>query len=150
MAGSVNKVHLIGNLGADPEIRSTNTGAKIATLSVATSEAWKDKATGEKKEQTEWHRVVIFSDNTAKFAEQYLKKGAKVFIEGKIVTRKWHDDKAGVDRWSTEIVVSGFNHQVLSLERASGDRAPVAPESDAPSGAPASNGRREIDDDIPF
>ena len=150
MAGSVNKVHLIGNLGADPEIRSTNTGAKIATLSVATSEAWKDKATGEKKEQTEWHRVVIFSDNTAKFAEQYLKKGAKVFIEGKIVTRKWRDDKAGVDRWSTEIVVSNFNHQVLSLDRSPSDRAPTAPENDAPTGAPVSAGRKDHDDEIPF
>ncbi|HRF08522.1 MAG TPA: single-stranded DNA-binding protein [Xanthobacteraceae bacterium] len=149
MAGSVNKVILIGNLGQDPEIRATNDGRKIATLSVACSERWKDKNTGEQKEHTEWIRVVVFAEGSAKFAEQYLRKGAKVYVEGKYVTRKWTDDK-GVDRWSTEVQVSGFSHQLSSLERAKGDRAPNAPDDEAPSGAPATKGKAPIDDDIPF
>lgn len=147
MAGSVNKAILIGNLGRDPEIRKTNDGRPIATLSVATSESWKDKATGERKERTEWHRVVVFSEGAAGFAEAYLRKGAKVYVEGKIVTRKWTDDKQ-IERYSTEIQVSGFNHELKSLDRAKGERAPDA---DAPEGPPArTGGRTDLDDDIPF
>ena len=108
MAGSVNKVILVGNLGKDPEIRRTQDGRAIANLSVATSESWRDKATGERKEKTEWHRVVIFSEPLAKVAEQYLKKGAKVYIEGQLQTRKW-TDQAGVEKYSTEVVLQGFN-----------------------------------------
>src|ERR1700693_5681469 len=108
MAGSVNKVILIGNLGADPEIRRTQDGRPIANLRVATSESWKDENTGERREKTEWHRVVIFSAGLAKIAEQYLKKGSKVYLEGQLQTRKW-TDKENVERCSTEVVLQGFN-----------------------------------------
>src|SRR5215475_13305337 len=115
MAGSVNKVILVGNLGKDPEIRRTQDGRPIANLSVATSEQWRDKATGERKEKTEWHRVVIFSEGLAKVAEQYLKKGAKVYIEGQLQTRKWTDN-AGVEKYSTEVVLQGFNSNLTMLD----------------------------------
>src|SRR5260370_586030 len=119
MAGSVNKVILIGNLGADPEIRRTQDGRPIANLRVATSESWRDKATGERKEKTEWHRVVIFNEGLCKIAEQYLKKGAKVYLEGALQTRKWQD-QSGQDRYSTEVVLQGFNSQLTMLDRAGG------------------------------
>src|ERR1700759_3457019 len=106
MAGSVNKVILVGNLGKDPEVRRLQNGNPVVNLSVATSESWRDKATGERKERTEWHRVVIFSEGLAKVAEQYLKKGAKVYIEGALQTRKW-TDQAGVEKYSTEVVLQG-------------------------------------------
>src|ERR1700759_3098392 len=115
MAGSVNKVILVGNLGKDPEIRRTQDGRPIANLSVATSETWRDKATGERKEKTEWHRVVIFSEGLAKVAEQYQKKGAKVYLEGALQTRKWQD-KDEQDRYSTEIVLQGFNSTLTMLD----------------------------------
>ena len=108
MAGSVNKVILVGNLGKDPEIRRTQDGRPIANLRIATSETWRDKATGERKEKTEWHRVVIFNEGLCKVAEQYLKKGAKVYIEGQLQTRKW-TDQSGVEKYSTEVVLQGFN-----------------------------------------
>ena len=111
MAGSVNKVILIGNLGADPEIRRTQDGRPIANLRVATSESWRDKATGERKEKTEWHRVVIFNEGLCRIAEQYLKKGSKVYLEGQLQTRKWQD-KDGQDKYSTEVVLQGFNSQL--------------------------------------
>src|SRR5712671_4788726 len=114
MAGSVNKVILVGNLGKDPEIRRTQDGRPIANLSVATSESWRDKNTGERKEKTEWHRVVIFNEGLAKVAEQYLKKGAKVLIEGKIETRKWEKD--GIERYSTEVILTGFGCTLLMLD----------------------------------
>lgn len=118
MAGSLNRAELIGNLGSDPEVRTTNNGSKVVTLSVATSESWKDKSTGEKVEKTEWHRVVIFggvdSDGLAGVAEQYLKKGSKVYVEGQIKTRKWQD-QSGQDRYSTEIVLSGRNAGLILL-----------------------------------
>src|SRR5258708_1555811 len=119
MAGSVNKVILIGNLGADPEIRRTQDGRPIANLRVATSESWRDKATGERKEKTEWHRVVIFNEGLCKIAEQYLKKGAKVYLEGALQTRKWQG-QSGQDRYSTEVVVQGSNSQPAMLDRAGG------------------------------
>ena len=119
MAGSVNKVILIGNLGKDPEIRRTQDGRPIANLSVATSENWRDKATGERKEKTEWHRVVIFSEGLCRVAEQYLKKGAKVYLEGSLQTRKY-TDKDGVEKYSTEVVLQNFNSTLVMLDRAGG------------------------------
>src|SRR6201984_1733016 len=119
MAGSVNKVILIGNLGADPEIRRTQDGRPIANLRIATSETWRDKATGERKEKTEWHRVVIFNEGLSKIAEQYLKKGAKVYLEGALQTRKWQD-QSGQERYTTEVVLQGFNSALTMLDRAGG------------------------------
>jgi single-strand DNA-binding protein len=119
MAGSVNKVILIGNLGKDPEIRRTQDGRPIANLSVATSESWRDKNTGERREKTEWHRVVIFNEGLAKIAEQYLKKGSKVYLEGALQTRKWQD-QSGQDRYSTEVVLQGFNAQLTMLDTRAG------------------------------
>src|SRR5215210_2952146 len=119
MAGSVNKVILVGNLGKDPEIRRTQDGRPIANLSVATSESWRDKATGERKEKTEWHRVVIFNEGLCRVAEQYLKKGAKVYLEGQLQTRKWQD-KDGQDKYSTEVVLQGFNSTLVMLDGRAG------------------------------
>jgi single-strand DNA-binding protein len=119
MAGSVNKVILIGNLGADPEIRRTQDGRPICNLSIATSENWRDKVTGERREKTEWHRVVIFSEPLCKVAEQYLRKGAKVYIEGALQTRKWQD-QSGQDKYSTEVVLQGFNGQMTMLDGRAG------------------------------
>jgi len=115
MAGSVNKVILVGNLGKDPEIRRTQDGRPIANLSLATSESWRDKATGERKDKTEWHRVVIFNENLCKIAEQYLKKGMKVYVEGQLQTRKWQD-QSGQEKYSTEVVLQGFSGQLTMLE----------------------------------
>ncbi|MEQ1718426.1 MAG: single-stranded DNA-binding protein [Hyphomicrobium sp.] len=121
MAGSVNKVILVGNVGKDPEIRRTQDGRPIANLSLATSESWRDKATGERKEKTEWHRVVIFSEPLCKVVEQYVKKGSKLYIEGALQTRKW-TDQAGVEKYSTEVVLQGFNGSLTMLDGASGGR----------------------------
>ena len=161
MAGSVNKVILVGNLGKDPEIRRTQDGRPIANLSVATSESWRDKATGERKEKTEWHRVVIFNEGLCKVAEQYLKKGAKVYLEGALQTRKW-TDKDGVEKYSTEVVLQGFNSQLTMLDgRGGGGDAfglcPAAAISARPASAAAhasprwrGGGRSDMDDEIPF
>lgn len=159
MSGSVNKVILVGNLGADPEIRRTNDGRAIANLRVATSETWKDKATGERKERSEWHRVVIFSEPLAKVAEQYLKKGAKVYIEGQLQTRKW-EDQQGVERYSTEVVLQGFNSQLVMLgdkrqdggsaEREEPNRYADASGSSGFGRGPAPSLNDELDDEIPF
>jgi single-strand DNA-binding protein len=115
MAGSVNKVILVGNLGADPEVKRMPSGEAIVNLSVATSETWRDKQSGERKEKTEWHRVVIFNENIAKVAEQYLKKGSKVYLEGQLQTRKWQD-KTGADRYSTEIVLQRYRGEMTLLD----------------------------------
>ena len=115
MAGSVNKVILVGNLGADPEIRSLNSGDRVANLRIATSETWRDRSSGERKEKTEWHRVVIFNDNLVKVAEQYLRKGSKVYIEGAIQTRKW-TDQSGQEKYSTEIVLQKFRGELTMLD----------------------------------
>lgn len=115
MAGSVNKVILVGNLGADPEIRNLQDGRPVCNLRLATSESWRDKSSGERKERTEWHRVVIFNEGLCRIAEQYLKKGAKIYIEGQIQTRKWQD-QSGQDRYSTEIVLQGFNSTLTMLD----------------------------------
>jgi single-strand DNA-binding protein len=161
MAGSVNKVILIGNLGADPEIRRTADGRPVANLRVATNESWRDKNTGERRERTEWHRVVIFSEGLAKIAEQYLKKGSKVYLEGQLQTRKWQD-KEGQDRWTTEVVLQGFNSQLTMLDaRGGGDDAFEGPGSDFGATGPMSGPRRpaavgaggrrdDMDDEIPF
>ena len=163
MAGSVNKVILVGNLGKDPEIRRTQDGRPIANLSVATSESWRDKATGERKEKTEWHRVVIFNEGLCKIAEQYLKKGAKVYIEGALQTRKW-TDQAGVDKYSTEVVLQGFNSNLTMLDgrsggaggsfgtdESSGDFGSGGPSGATPRRAVAAGARNsDMDDDIPF
>ena len=163
MAGSVNKVILIGNLGADPEIKRTQDGRPIANLRIATSDTWRDKATGERKEKTEWHRVVIFSEGLCKIAEQYLKKGAKVYIEGQLQTRKW-TDQAGVEKYSTEVVLQGFNSTLTMLdgrggggsfgadEGGGGDFGVGGPSSAPPRRAVAAGGGRssDMDDDIPF
>jgi single-strand DNA-binding protein len=117
MSGSVNKAILVGSLGKDPEIRTTQDGRKIANLSVATSESWKDKNTGERKEKTEWHRVSIMNDGLAKVAESYLKKGSKVYLEGQIQTRKWVNQATGQDRYSTEVVVQGFGGTLVMLSK---------------------------------
>jgi single-strand DNA-binding protein len=166
MAGSVNKVILIGNLGADPEVRRTQDGRPIVNLRVATTESWRDKATSERKERTEWHRVVIFNENLCKVAEQYLKKGSKIYLEGQLQTRKWQDPQ-GQDRYSTEVVLQNFNGTLVMLDRAGGGGGGFGADegggSDfgsssaggrvAPARQPAmaSVGKREdMDDEIPF
>ncbi|MFX0544387.1 single-stranded DNA-binding protein [Roseovarius sp. S1116L3] len=115
MAGSVNKVIIIGNLGRDPEVRTFQNGGKVCNLRIATSETWKDKSTGERREKTEWHSVAIFNEGLVRIAEQYLKKGSKVYIEGQLQTRKWQD-QSGQDRYSTEIVLQGFNGTLTMLD----------------------------------
>jgi single-strand DNA-binding protein len=165
MAGSVNKVILIGNLGADPEIRRTQDGRPIANLRIATSDSWKDKSTGERKEKTEWHRVVIFNENLCRIAEQYLKKGSKVFIEGALQTRKWQD-QSGQDRYSTEVVLQGFRGELTLLDsRGSGagssggdyggddagsDFGSPGPTRRVPATVGARGGSADMDDEIPF
>jgi single-strand DNA-binding protein len=179
MAGSVNKVILIGNLGADPEIRRTQDGRPIANLRIATSESWRDKNSGERKEKTEWHSVVIFNEGLCKVAEQYLKKGSTVYVEGQLQTRKWQD-QSGADRYSTEVVLQGFNGNLTMLGgRGDGGAASrggndfggdsyggggydggygsPAPSRGGSSGgasrsgsAPSGGFSRDLDDDIPF
>ncbi len=153
MAGSVNKVILIGNLGADPEIRQTQDGRPIANLRIATSESWKDRNTGERKERTEWHRVVIFSEGLARIAEQYLKKGSKVYIEGQLQTRKWQD-RDGNDRYTTEIVLQGFNSTLTMLDGRSDNQGGGYSGAQGGSSSPSSNAPAfeggNVDDDIPF
>lgn len=164
MAGSVNKVILIGYLGADPDIRRTQGGNVIANMRVATSESWRDRTSGERREKTEWHTVVIFNEALAKIAEQYLKKGAHVYIEGKLQTRKWQD-QSGADRYSTEIVLNGFDATLTMLGGNPSNRPPSADSPDdyghsrdsttrsagTRASPPASgNFSRDLDDDIPF
>jgi len=155
MAGSVNKVILIGNLGKDPEIRRTQDGRPIGNLRIATSDTWRDKATGERREKTEWHSVVIFNENLCKIAEQYLKKGSKVFVEGQLQTRKWQD-QSGQDRYSTEVVLQGFNGNLTMLDgRAGGSGMQENGQADygGASKAGASKGGgfdKQLDDEIPF
>jgi single-strand DNA-binding protein len=147
MAGSVNKVILVGNLGRDPEVRRMTSGEPIVNLSVATSESWRDKTSGERKEKTEWHRVVIFNENLAKIAEQYLRKGSKVYLEGQLTTRKW-TDKDGQEKYSTEVVLNRFRGEMVLLD-ARGEGGGTARVSGS-SEAPASFDRSEMDDEIPF
>ena len=152
---SVNKVILVGNLGNDPEVRNTQSGGKIVNLSVATSERWKDRNSGEQREKTEWHRVVIFQEGAAKFAEQYLRKGSKVYLEGQLQTRKWQD-QSGQDKYSTEIVIQGFGHSIQSLDpRGDGDGERQPSRNSGNGGGQSQNaggysGAGAMDDDIPF
>jgi single-strand DNA-binding protein len=155
MAGSVNKVIIVGNLGRDPEVRQTQSGSPVVQLSVATSENWRDRQTGERRERTEWHRVVIFNENLAKIAEQYLRKGSKVYLEGQLQTRKWQD-QSGQDRYTTEVVLGRFRGELTMLDGrgdsdgggGSGDYGGGMSSSSSGSPAPASGG--DFDDEIPF
>ncbi len=153
MAGSVNKVILVGNLGKDPEIRRTQDGRPIANLSIATSESWRDKATGERKEKTEWHRVVIFSEGLCKIAEQYLKKGSKVYLEGSLQTRKW-TDKDGADKYSTEVVLQAFGGTLTMLDGPPSKDAPADDFGGEAASTPMKYGAHrsgaDLDDEIPF
>jgi single-strand DNA-binding protein len=152
MAGSLNKVLLIGRLGADPEIKQMVNGKSVARLSLATSNTWKDKNTGEKKEKTEWHRIVIFNEGLVNVVQQYVKKGAQVYIEGQLTTRKWRDEKSGTDKYSTEVVLQGFNssfkilssknNQVENLGDSSPEKSSLPNEENIPS--------NDLDDEIPF
>jgi single-strand DNA-binding protein len=148
MAASVNKVILIGNLGKDPEVRNSQAGDKIVSFNLATSETWTDKASGERNERTEWHRVVVFNEQIAGVAERFLKKGAKVYVEGQLQTRKWADQQ-GVERYSTEIVLARFNGQMTMLSSAnSADRGAPRTESSGGGYLPRAGG--DMEDDIPF
>ena len=155
MAGSINKVILVGNLGADPEIRQTKDGRPIANLSIATGESWKDKNTGERREKTEWHRVVIFSEGLAKIAEQYLRKGSKVYIEGQLQTRKWQDQN-GQDKYTTEVVLQGYSSNLTMLDsrQGGGDFAGSSTGNVSSGGGgdslPTSSSGGDMDGDIPF
>jgi len=162
MAGSVNKVILVGNLGADPEIRALGSGDRVANLRIATSETWRDKSSGERKEKTEWHRVVIFNENLVKVAENYLRKGSKVYIEGSIQTRKWAD-QSGVEKFSTEIVLQKFRGELTMLDGRGGDAEQgEGGYSSGSSGFSSGSGARQtssapredfsanLDDEIPF
>ena len=148
MAGSVNKVILVGNLGKDPEVRRMTSGDPVVNLSVATSETWRDKASGERKEKTEWHRVVIFNKNLAEVAEKYLRKGSKVYVEGQLQTRKW-TDKDGAEKYSTEVVLQNFRGELTMLDGRNGGEGGGGGSRGA-SEAPASFQRDELDDEIPF
>ena len=151
MAGSVNRVILLGNLGRDPEVRQLPNGGKVVNLSVATSERWKDKSTGEQREKSEWHRVVIWDDRLADVAERYLSKGRSVYLEGQLQTRKW-TDQAGVEKYSTEIVLQKFRGELVLLGGGGEQNAPAErPSDDGQRAAPQrGGGRAELDDDIPF
>lgn len=155
MSGSINKCIILGNVGKDPEIRRTNDGRAIANLSVATSETWRDKATGERKEKTEWHRVVIFAEGLVKVVEQYVHKGSKIYIEGSLQTRKWTDQQ-GVEKYSTDIVLQGFNSQLVLLDgKPAEERQEQAPERNryaeaTGARAPARTLSEDLDDTIPF
>ena len=154
MAGSVNKVILIGNLGADPEIRTLNSGDRVANLRIATSESWRDRASGEKKERTEWHRVVIFNDNLVKVAESYLRKGSKVYVEGALQTRKW-TDQSGQEKYSTEVVLQKFRGELTMLDGKGGessgdDYGSFSSGPRAQPSGPRENFSADLDDEIPF
>lgn len=149
MAGSVNKVILVGNLGRDPESRSFQNGGKVVNLRIATSESWKDKQTGERKEATEWHSVAIFGDALANVAERYLRKGAKVYIEGALKTRKW-TDQAGAEKYATEIVLQGFNAVLTMLDGPNAAGAGGSSADNRQAASPSYAGSAELDDDVPF
>ena len=155
MAGSLNKVLLIGRLGADPEIKQMVNGKSVARLSLATSQSWKDKATGEKKEKTEWHRIVVFNDGLVNVVQQYLKKGAQIYVEGQITTRKWKDEQSGQDKYSTEVVIQGYNSSLTMLGGGNTGSAGGGIQNDNTQ-APANNFEdnpqvsNDMDDEIPF
>lgn len=153
MAGSINKAIIIGNIGKEPEIRAMQDGREVATLSIATSESWKDKNSGERKEKTEWHRVVIFNEHLVRFVKEYLRKGSKVYAEGQIQTRKW-TDRDGVERYNTEIVIQPYNGTLTALSKVEpSSRAEAAHSDDGHDDATAhqhQSGYADLDDEIPF
>jgi len=152
MAGSLNKVLLIGRLGADPEVKQMVNGKSVARLSLATSNTWKDKNTGEKKEKTEWHRVVIFNEGLVNVVQQYVKKGAQVYIEGQLTTRKWKDEKSGLDRYSTEVVLQGFNSSFKILSSKNSQIENIQENDTEKSSLPNDKNipTNDLDDEIPF
>ena len=149
MAGSLNKVLLIGRLGADPEIKQMVSGKSVARLSLATSQTWKDKNTGEKKEKTEWHRIVVFNEGLVNVVQQYLKKGAQVYVEGQLSTRKWKDEQSGQDKYTTEILIQGYNSSLTMLGSSNQNSIPS---QDAKQNLDENNiaSQDDLDDDIPF
>jgi single-strand DNA-binding protein len=149
MAGSLNKVLLIGRLGADPEVKQMVNGKSVARLSLATSQSWKDKNSGEKKEKTEWHRVVVFNEGLVNVVQQYLKKGAQVYIEGQLTTRKWKDEKSGQDKYSTEIIIQGFNSSLTMLGGAN-QNSISSQDNKQNFDQDTQSSQNELDDDIPF
>jgi len=152
MAGSVNKVILVGNLGRDPEVRTMQDGKPVVNLSIATSESWKDKTTGEKRENTEWHRVVIFNEPLAKVAQQYLKKGSKVYLEGQLMTRKWKDDK-GDEKYTTEVVLKAFRGELTMLDTTKSGPGPATDPNaygNSKTSQQPNGGGADLDDEIPF
>jgi len=156
MSGSINKVILVGNLGRDPEIRTLNSGDRVANLSVATSETWRDRSSGERKERTEWHRVVIFNDNLVKVAENYLRKGSKIYVEGALQTRKFQD-QSGQDKYSTEVVLQKFRGELTMLDgrgegggREEGDFGGYSSGGRTPASGPRETFTADLDDEIPF
>ena len=149
MAGSLNKVLLIGRLGADPEIKEMVNGKSVARLSLATSQSWKDKNTGEKKEKTEWHRIVVFNEGLVNVVKQYLKKGARIYVEGQISTRKWKDESTGQDKYSTEVVIQGYNSSLTML--GSGNSSISSNQDNNQSIENTSQAsQNDLDDEIPF
>ena len=153
MAGSLNKVLLIGRLGADPEIKQMVNGKSVARLSIATSQSWKDKSTGERKEKTEWHRIVIFNEGLVSVVQQYLKKGANVYIEGQLTTRKWKDETSGQDKYSTEVVLQGYNSSLTMLDSRANKNGDTNLVSEKKSSLPNDNLNQDVsdlDDEIPF
>ena len=152
MAGSLNKVLLIGRLGADPEVKQMVNGKSVARLSLATSNTWKDKNTGEKKEKTEWHRVVIFNEGLVKVVQQYVKKGAQVYIEGQLTTRKWTDEKSGTDKYSTEVILQGFNSSFKILSSKNSQIENPTDNNNEKSSLPNDENMpsNDLDDEIPF
>tara|TARA_B110001450_G_scaffold124415_1_gene117128 strand:+ start:135 stop:596 length:462 start_codon:yes stop_codon:yes gene_type:complete len=153
MAGSLNKVQLIGRLGADPDIKQMVNGKSVARLSVATSQSWKDKSSGERKEKTEWHRIVIFNEGLVNVVQQYLKKGANIYVEGQLSTRKWKDEASGQDKYSTEVVLQGYNSSLTMLDSRNAKSENESLVSENKSSLPKDNLNQEIsdlDDEIPF
>jgi len=150
MSGSLNKVQLIGRLGADPEIKQMVNGKNVARLSLATSQSWKDKSSGERKEKTEWHRVVIFNEGLVKIVQQYLKKGANVYLEGQLSTRKWRDEKSGQDKYSTEVVLQGFNSSLTMLDGKNKAGSPNDTNNKSNLPNDENSQASELDDEIPF
>ena len=152
MAGSLNKVLLIGRLGADPEIKQMVNGKNVARLSLATSQSWKDKNTGEKKEKTEWHRIVVFNEGLVNVVKQYLKKGAQIYVEGQISTRKWKDEQSGQDKYTTEILIQGYNSSLTMLGGGGGgiqNDTTTQPISKKSEDTPDTQ-QNDLDDEIPF
>ncbi len=149
MAGSLNKVLLIGRLGADPEIKQMVNGKSVARLSLATSQSWKDKNTGEKKAKTEWHRIVVFNEGLVNVVQQYLKKGAQIYIEGQLSTRKWKDEQSGQDKYSTEIIIQGYNSSLTMLGGASQNTI-ASQDTNQNTESNISSSQNDLDDDIPF